>query len=1007
MGKNKFIIAIALLAGIIALPAQAQLNPATMTFDGVLVDDVTGNPLSSPVSSIKIQIYNPTVSCLLYEESFSSVPLDADGGFSLRLNDGLGTRNTAADGNIAWTTIFSNKGVVRASDPTYCSGGFTAANNNTRKIRVTVGANVLSPDFTLSAVPYATVADSVQGYAAADFLQTAGGQSITGFIKMDSNNAIRFADLGNTNYISVRAPSSTATYSFILPNSAGSNGQALTTDGAGNLSWTTPVSNATTMQGQAISTVAPTAGQVLTWNSSGGGKWEAKNLPAATSDATSIQGRAVSPAAPSANQVLGWNGSQWTPMTVAGTGGGGGTVTLVTAGAGLIGGPITSTGSLSVDVGTTANKVVQLNGSAQLPAVDGSLLTNVNAAKLATYAVSPAAPTANQVLTWNGSIWMPMTVAGTGGGSSDAISIQGRNVNPTAPASNQMLGWNGSAWIPMNVNTLQGNPVTGVAPSNGQILKFNAGVWNLAADNVGGGGGDFMADGSVGMTGNIRLNGNYLSNDGGNEGVYVDVTGRVGVNTLAPLVGASLDVSGSGSALSSILIPRDTTANRPTGVNGMMRYNTTLAKFEVFENGGWLNMVGTGGGGGTVTMVTAGAGLIGGPITSTGSLSVDVGTSPNKIVQLNGSAQLPAVDGALLTNINAVKLNGTLVSAVAPTASQVLTFNGSAWLPQNLPPGSQWTTNASNIYYSTGKVGIGTTTPAAILEVSGTGAVNTKLSSPSSLNDVSLQFDNTLFWGAVELGQGGELRLDAGSPGAELAVTSSGKVVIGGTSTSASAILDIVGSGTGKSAMIVPRDTSAARPAPAVNGMLRYNTSMAKFEAYEGGQWIGFGPVFPLAAPTAGSPSVPTYTFLSDTNTGLYSIGADILGITTGGLERMRVDTAGNVGIGTTAPSARLSVQGQILESEVVVPSGALADFSAGNTVVLQSVGGTAISVSNTFPGGVYRVVVEDLTSRTYTFSGCSTSYFSPANGATTNRTIYTIVKRGANCYINWVTGYN
>lgn len=31
-----------------------------------------------------------------------------------------------------------------------------------------------------------------------------------------------------------------------------------------------------------------------------------------------------------------------------------------------------------LDVGTTANKIVQLNGSAQLPAVDGSLLTNVN-----------------------------------------------------------------------------------------------------------------------------------------------------------------------------------------------------------------------------------------------------------------------------------------------------------------------------------------------------------------------------------------------------------------------------------------------------------------------------------------------------------------------------------------------------------------------------------------------------------------------------------------------------
>ena len=33
--------------------------------------------------------------------------------------------------------------------------------------------------------------------------------------------------------------------------------------------------------------------------------------------------------------------------------------------------------TLNVDVGTTASKIVQLDGSARLPAVDGSQLTNV------------------------------------------------------------------------------------------------------------------------------------------------------------------------------------------------------------------------------------------------------------------------------------------------------------------------------------------------------------------------------------------------------------------------------------------------------------------------------------------------------------------------------------------------------------------------------------------------------------------------------------------------------
>lgn len=57
-----------------------------------------------------------------------------------------------------------------------------------------------------------------------------------------------------------------------------------------------------------------------------------------------------------------------------------GTVTSIASGTGLLGGPITTTGTLSVDVGTTANKIVQLDGSAKLPAVDGSQLTNLPAA---------------------------------------------------------------------------------------------------------------------------------------------------------------------------------------------------------------------------------------------------------------------------------------------------------------------------------------------------------------------------------------------------------------------------------------------------------------------------------------------------------------------------------------------------------------------------------------------------------------------------------------------------
>jgi hypothetical protein len=63
--------------------------------------------------------------------------------------------------------------------------------------------------------------------------------------------------------------------------------------------------------------------------------------------------------------------------------------------------------------------------------------------------------------------------------------------------------------------------------------------------------------------------------------------GKVGIGTVAPQ--AALDVVASGDA-SSVIVPRDTTGNRPTTlVNGMIRYNTSTTLFEFYQNGVWVN----------------------------------------------------------------------------------------------------------------------------------------------------------------------------------------------------------------------------------------------------------------------------------------------------------------------------------------------------------------------------------------------------------------------------------
>ena len=94
-----------------------------------------------------------------------------------------------------------------------------------------------------------------------------------------------------------------------------------------------------------------------------------------------------------------------------------------------------------------------------------------------------------------------------------------------------------------------------------------------------------------------------------------------------------------------------------------------------------------------------------------------------------------------------------------------------------------------------------------------------------------------------------------------------------------------------------------------------------------------------------GAVGTPSYTFTGDLNTGMWSPGADTLAFSEGGVEVMRIDSSGNVGIGQTSPGAKLDVTGNIRLS-AALPNielnngGPMVYSPAGNTLGFATGGG-------------------------------------------------------------------
>ena len=112
----------------------------------------------------------------------------------------------------------------------------------------------------------------------------------------------------------------------------------------------------------------------------------------------------------------------------------------------------------------------------------------------------------------------------------------------------------------------------------------------------------------------------------------------------------------------------------------------------------------------------------------------------------------------------------------------------------------------------------------------------------------------------------------------------------------------------------------------ATNGTSRVNISTTNVTS-----------TLPIRGPDQ-SASSPTYSFSADTDTGMFWPSANNLGLSTGGTERVRIDSSGNVGINSTSVREKLHVLDGRLEVEnSAIGSSTIADAKTKGILLTAS----------------------------------------------------------------------
>ncbi|MES3036828.1 MAG: hypothetical protein V4736_02895, partial [Bdellovibrionota bacterium] len=282
------------------------------TLEGELfLSPTSTSPLLDAAAIIRIQILNPSATCILYDEQQTVDTNTTSGSFNIRIGSELGDTKRVG-GSDPGNTVFSvyqNKAPMPAGG----CGTYTPTAGDGRLLRIIVTPSstgvpeTLTPDMNLDGTPLALVAETLQGKGRDDFL------NLNTVVPLTQSNVENVFSATNYPIMAAILDGTTTTYEKV-----------------GKLN------------GLALPALA--ANQTFGWN--GTAFTAITPVVTETDPNVSAFAKAALPTC-GAGQVLKDNGSGGLTCVAVGSG----SVTSVATGTGLTGGPITTTGTVSIAAG--------------------------------------------------------------------------------------------------------------------------------------------------------------------------------------------------------------------------------------------------------------------------------------------------------------------------------------------------------------------------------------------------------------------------------------------------------------------------------------------------------------------------------------------------------------------------------------------------------------------------------------------------------------------------------